>query len=284
MLYLGEEYSAELWLKQGGLKDILVDLAGRNGYQFNMTILREGDYYLTAIKNSCHNFPSEIVIVDPLLTPEVVQVASQYKSSLFLILPGLRLREAIPPNVISAIPYRREEFFKVGQWVAEIIRDSYRPELGKKLGIICGPLSTEAYEEMAELEKGFALRLGSDDLIRENLADNLDRVKAIRAVENQFNQGVRIWFLKAYGLNPTCVEKIVSLGGFFIIEDFSLFKAYPERLLFAIENDYEKTLLELIKNKGSSLPPRILLRAKIVAGPSPAGAVTERGVELQNKK
>lgn len=271
LLYLGEESSAELWLKQGGLKTILEDVASQHGYLFNVTILKESDYNLAAIKNACQNLPSDIVVADPLLAPEVIQVASQFKTKLFLILPGLRLREVVPPNVISAIPARREEFFKLGQRVAEVITGNYRPELGKKLGIICGPLGTEALEEMTELEKGFTTRLGAENIIRENLADYQDKVKAIRVVENQFNQGVRIWFLKAYGLNPACIEKIVSLGGRFIIENYSLYKAYPERLLFTIENDYQQALQEAIKYFGKTPPPRLLLKAKIISGSASKG-------------
>jgi len=118
---------------------------------------------------------------------------------------------------------------------------------GRRIGVILTGLTREEKEMLGEFERGFSESEETRRIIIEELGTATDRVKAVRAVENLLNRDVKVFFVKAYGLNTACVEKIANAGGYFIIEDFSAFRLFPERLFLAIEDDHAQAIESILK-------------------------------------
>lgn len=264
-MFIEEYWSEVLESRQDQVQKLAAAVTDRN-YVFTKIINTRGTNYSDNLRKVIQEKPSDLIIVSPLLSAEVIALAPQFPAKRFLILPAPRLNEIIPANVVLAGSSRTNAFYEIGKMTGQVLARDYNAAFGNRVGMILSGITGEEREIKASFERGFSLFMQTDALITEEIGTATDRVKAIRAVENLFNRGVRVFFVKTYGLNPACLEKIRSLGGYFIVEDFSYFNLFDDRLLFSIEDDLEKAVGDFLDLSDDAKPGKIPLEASIVTG------------------
>ncbi len=226
----------------------------------------QGTNYFEDLRQSVQKHPSDLVITGPLLSNEAVRIAPLFPAKKFAVLDMPRIDAAAPPNVVPVRSQRAAAFYEAGKLTGAVLSSGILPAAGKKVGVILSGLTGVEKEMLSEFERGFSVKNDTGQISVVELGTVTDRVKASRAVEDLLNQDVRLFFVKAYGLNGACLERIVNGGGYFIVEDASTFFLAKDKLFLSIEDDYPPAFAELLRQATFTYPVLPVLPAKVVRG------------------
>jgi hypothetical protein len=266
IVVFSESYWRELTDRDPDFKATLERESARQADSLAFIDAPQGANYFEDLRRSLQKTPADLVITGPLLCNEDVRIAPLFPQTKFTVLDMPRIDSAIPPNVIPVYSQRGAAFREAGRLTAAALADPRLTALGKKVGIILSGLTQTEKEMYAEFERGFSTAGETNRLVVEELETVSDRVRAARAVEDLLNQDVKLFFVKAYGLNGACLERIAAAGAYFMMEDFPTFNLHPEKLLLSIEDDYVPALTALLQSKNFFFHTPPVLTAKIVKG------------------
>ena len=201
------------------------------------------------LKNIILNKHPHKVFISSLFPFNVEEIISQFPETLFILPESLVSQDAL--NLIK-ISFKREEAFnKAGELCGRLIQSPLFSDFLKaqskikpplKVGILVSVLNDSVKEEIAAFQNGFQATAEASYLVTKEIGNLTDKVKARKLLEKMKEEGVVITLLKAYTLNPFCLEFLEKEGGLAIVEDWQGSAGYEEVVLISIEEDLPAAL------------------------------------------
>ncbi len=213
-----------------------------------------------------------------LLSPfpvDIEALSAEFPQAVFIRFSAGVGREGAPgpPGGIRISFDRREAFRKAGQAAAWLLSPpakagGFGP--GGGAAVLVHNPTDEALAEIEAFREGFSqggdpARLAVREIGR---PEDLEANRA--AVEELARGGTRLFLLKAYGANSSCLETIERLEAAAIVEDWQASRVRPQAVLLSIEPDYRQAIdAALAAGKAvspASAPTRVQADVRLVRG------------------
>ena len=275
ILFFAERYWWDILNSYHNFEKELNHVCGLNNYSLKIIIGEQYQNYFDILKNNINTNSDQIIIVGPMMTADVNKLAELYSDKIFIILGAADFHSYLPSNIINIVFEREQALTIAGKLTAAIINNEYEYKrddiINKDVGIVISIYTEKGREDIEAFKRGYALKDTKEHLVIEEIGNTNDKAKAARIIDSMNNQGVKIFYLKAHSLNPYCIERIITLGSLFIIEDWQYFGEYRENLLFSIEENPSLALAKVFEyirssNPGSKLGSRIYVPAQVLWG------------------
>jgi len=245
-VFFAEKYWWDLIARETNLKQKLEKLCADSGFNFKLIIVDSKQDYTAQLTRAASGPRVKLIITGPLMSDEVNAVAKDYTDKQFVVIGASEYFTFTAPHVISLHFDQEEAYTRAGKILRTLLGPAYYYMYenleGKNVGIIYSHETDKAREEVENFKNAFLQGQPADRLLLDSLENPNDRVEAVRAVDALFSKNVRIFVLKVYGLIPACIQKIVSLDSYYIIEDWQYLQEYGDHLLFSIEEDIPSAL------------------------------------------
>lgn len=242
ILFFAEEYWWDILVARENFEARLREAAAQYGYECTILVGELHKNYADILRNEASRRPYEKIIVSPLMAVDVVRMASKYPQTQFLVLGAPYMDIPFSENVI---PVRRKDsdgYREAGKAAGYLLAETEGDSFGRRVGMIVEEKSMAEQDVITEFEQGFSEYAQPSMLAKEVIAQANDKVRAVQAVEDLASREVRVFFVKASTLTIACVEKIIAVDGYFIIEDFPSFNLNSDRLIGSIQDDPVETI------------------------------------------
>ncbi|MBN2553205.1 MAG: BMP family ABC transporter substrate-binding protein [Spirochaetales bacterium] len=166
--------------------------------------------------------------------------------------PDIRFFLEIPPgearsNQISVTYDREQASFDAGEAIAALLQDpGFLQSIGAeeagtqppRVGILVAVTDQNIEAQIAAFREGFSRRGDAQSIVRKDIGNITDRVKARRLLEMMKEEAVAIVLLKTYVLSGFCLEYLAKEGGLAVVEEPISPRAYGDTVLLVLEDDF----------------------------------------------
>ncbi len=253
-VFFAEQYWWDLITREPGVSRELERVCNKHGYNFRLIVAQPKGDYAEQLRLAAETPRVKLVITGPLMCSEANTVAPTQTETQFIVLGASAYFKFTAPNVIGVYYNRTDAYRDAGNILSILLGPDYyymyEDLQGKKVGVIFSPETDKAREQVDGFKEGFSEKEPGERVVALALENPGDRVEAVRAVENLYSQDVRIFLLKIYTLVPACIQKIVALNAYFIIEDWKYIDEYKDHLLLSIDDDITGALASALELTG----------------------------------
>lgn len=180
---------------------------------------------------------------------------------------------AVPGNQILLAYDREQANHEAGAIVAQLLRDpdfldriggGKRTRQTPQVGILVALSNDRVEREIAGFTDGFSRFGDPTRILRKDVGNITDRVKARRLLDAMKEQEVAIVVLKTYVLSGFCLDYMSKEGGLAVVEEPIADRAYGDTVLLMLEDDFLGALEGMIEYINQDLQPR---GEPVVSGP-----------------
>jgi len=173
--------------------------------------------------------------------------------------------EAVSGNQILLVYDREQANRKAGAIVAQLLRDpDFLDRLGggkrtgqaPRVGILVALSNDKVEKEIAGFVAGFSRFGDPTRILRKDVGNITDRVKARRLLDAMKEQEVAIVVLKTYVLSEFCLDYMSKEGGLAVVDEPIADRAYGDTVLLMFEDDFLGALKGMIEYVDQGLQSR----------------------------
>jgi hypothetical protein len=163
---------------------------------------------------------------------------------------------AVPGNQILLVYDREQANHEAGAIVAQLLRDpgfldrlegGTRTRQIPQVGILVAVSNDKLEREIARFTEGFSRFGDSARILRKDIGNITDRVKARRLLDAMKEQEVAIIVLKTYVLSGFCLDYMRKEGGLAVVDEPIADQAYGDTVLLMLEDDFLGALEGMIE-------------------------------------
>ena len=174
--------------------------------------------------------------------------------------PDIRFFLEIPPsearsNQVSVTYDREQASFEAGEAIAALLQEAaFLQSVGAeeagtrppRVGILVAVSDKKIESQIAAFREGFASRANDQSIVRRDIGNITDRVRARRLLEMMKEEGVEIVLLKTYVLTGFCLEYLAKEGGLAVVEEPISPRAYGDTVLLVLADDFPGALERMV--------------------------------------
>jgi hypothetical protein len=213
------------------------------GFQFSIKeIENETPSILTQLVKSTR---AKVCLLDPMLVTPPYEIASLSPEVLFISIARGQAKADPGLANLAVVSFEWDKALDTcGEIAGYLLTDqsvglkfAMKENARPRFGVLQYPVSADSEAQMRTLEDGFQRSAPADLFEIETLKSVESADVANTTLSKMFGEGVRIFYIRAYSINTTCIETVRRLGGFAIVDDWNASLGYSDVVLFGISED-----------------------------------------------
>ncbi|MBN1698383.1 MAG: hypothetical protein JW881_12785 [Spirochaetales bacterium] len=252
-LFLLREYRHELLLNDTATYQEITNACRKNNIEPRFIVVEKDEDI--SFKEYIEASDAGIVLLDSMLHESPMDIAKAFDTRLFVTLRKVS-GENVTQNLLSVVFDRKKGFAMAGELTARLLEGGITTgettsEVSgggsKKAGIIVYALTEEMNRENEAFMNGFSTVLDESAIVLSEIENINDRVKIKNTIDDMRNDGVVIYFLRAFMMNSYCLEYLKDGGGLAILEEWNLSTGYDDIVLMSLDDDIGELIGEVFR-------------------------------------